>query len=453
MVINEREIQFEFRDDGEGGGRFLASGNVITTLRELVTSDNLDEAARLYEGCTENVGEELLRDLAAGASRKLCLQFAEVLADARDFARAARCAELAGDTVAAARFHEEARNFTQSSDHYQQLGMVEKAAEVAERNGDYKRAGELYLRSDNLLRAAQSFERAEDYLQAGKLYVRLEQWPRAGHTLQRVPPESAESVEACWLLGNLYERSGEPHAALTCYLHAAHKMPIGERSLPLYYRLGSAYESTGQVGEALFVFRKIAERDHEYEDVARRLGVLLKKQRGEEEVVELTDPASEPPPPKMTTVDSDFGLLGKLPIFGELSLDDLKLVYGLAKRVSFKPGQTLIKQGQPGKSLFVIVSGTVQVTRTGPSGVPVKLQKLGPGDSVGEMSLIDSALTSADVTASTDIVAFRLALGALGELLSANDQIALRVYRAFLGILSRRLRITSGRLSGSYEAV
>lgn len=83
-------------------------------------------------------------------------------------------------------------------------------------------------------------------------------------------------------------------------------------------------------------------------------------------------------------------------------------------------GTTILVEGEEGKYLWLIFSGGVEVTTQHEEKGPVKLASLGPGDYVGEISLIQGKLNTADVTTSTKSVLFRLPRQVFKELLAMN---------------------------------
>ncbi|HEY7781596.1 MAG TPA: cyclic nucleotide-binding domain-containing protein [Ktedonobacterales bacterium] len=133
-------------------------------------------------------------------------------------------------------------------------------------------------------------------------------------------------------------------------------------------------------------------------------------------------------------------LLGKVPMFLDLSKRDLDLLAAACAERDFPAGHVILREGDPGVGLFVIVSGRVRVTQQ-LGGEPRELGTSGPGDVFGEMSLLDDLPRSATVTAVEPTrvlvlqgVDFRVAL-------REDPDIALRL----LAVLSRRLRGVEAR--------
>ena len=68
----------------------------------------------------------------------------------------------------------------------------------------------------------------------------------------------------------------------------------------------------------------------------------------------------------------------------------------------YRPGDTVIREGDAGESLLVITTGLVNVTRNNPRGKQVSVSRLGMGQCIGEMSLLTGRPRSATVQSVTD---------------------------------------------------
>lgn len=98
----------------------------------------------------------------------------------------------------------------------------------------------------------------------------------------------------------------------------------------------------------------------------------------------------------MAAVD-DPTLLGNLELFQGLSRQQLAELNGLLRSSSIPAGSHFITAEQPGEVVYVLLEGTVKIYVTQADGREVILAFLGRGDTVGEMSLVDSAGRSANV--------------------------------------------------------
>lgn len=95
-----------------------------------------------------------------------------------------------------------------------------------------------------------------------------------------------------------------------------------------------------------------------------------------------------------TTTDT----LRAIPLFEGMSDRSIEGIDGLAAPIVFQPGETLVREGEPGDSFLIIVSGSASVTRG-----DATLRTLGPGDFLGEISLLDGGPRTATVTATAEV--------------------------------------------------
>jgi CRP/FNR family transcriptional regulator, cyclic AMP receptor protein len=89
--------------------------------------------------------------------------------------------------------------------------------------------------------------------------------------------------------------------------------------------------------------------------------------------------------------------LGELDLFQGLAPEQLAELNSLLRSQTVQAGTHFITAEQPGEVVYVLLEGTVKIYVTRLDGREVILAFLGPGDTVGEMSLVDSAGRSANV--------------------------------------------------------
>jgi len=107
--------------------------------------------------------------------------------------------------------------------------------------------------------------------------------------------------------------------------------------------------------------------------------------------------------PEMATSEE---LLRSVPLFAGLSHQFLAGIARLAREQSFQAGETIVRQGNPGHGLYVIVAGQVDVVRE-VDGDEVQLRTMGPGEVFGELALLTHSSRHATVRATkpTDCLA------------------------------------------------
>lgn len=116
---------------------------------------------------------------------------------------------------------------------------------------------------------------------------------------------------------------------------------------------------------------------------------------------------------------------------------------------SHEAGETLMVQGGPSDCLYVLLEGRVRVTVVDGDGRELLLDLLGPGDTVGELSLIDGGPRSATVSAIEPGRALRIATPRFVRFVEAHPRAATALLRVLAGRLREsdeaRLRLVSER--------
>jgi CRP-like cAMP-binding protein len=126
-----------------------------------------------------------------------------------------------------------------------------------------------------------------------------------------------------------------------------------------------------------------------------------------------------------------LNVLADVPLFSGLGARHLKKVASLGRIRRIHEGARVIRSGDPGDSLYVVLDGEVSVGRKGLSSLT-----LGIGSFFGELALIDGGPRTATVVAKTPLVCLTIGRAPFLKLLRAEPAIAITV----LEELSARLR-------------
>lgn len=118
-----------------------------------------------------------------------------------------------------------------------------------------------------------------------------------------------------------------------------------------------------------------------------------------------------------------------------LSDSEIRSIEKQMKVVKHPAGHEIVVRGDGGVGFMIITEGTVTVKT-----VQGKARKLGPGDSFGEMALLDHSGRSATVTADTDVTLATIPEWSFKPFLKDNPDVAYNL----LQILSRRVRQAEG---------
>jgi len=121
-------------------------------------------------------------------------------------------------------------------------------------------------------------------------------------------------------------------------------------------------------------------------------------------------------------------------ILGELEDSDLQWILDAGTPFVVAANRDVITEGVDTEHVFILIDGELLVAKNGK-----ELARLGAGEIVGEMSMLDSRPPSATVTALTDVTVFAVPKITLRTKLDKDSSFAARFYRALCVFLANRL--------------
>ena len=136
------------------------------------------------------------------------------------------------------------------------------------------------------------------------------------------------------------------------------------------------------------------------------------------------------------------------PFFGGLSDASLDLLVSMLVERRFDLGATVVAEGEPGRSMFIVHSGKLEVSRRGPSGHVIPMAVLEPGDFFGEMTLIEMQNRSATVVVESPTVLYELTARQLYTYYKTDIHAYVIVMQNINRELCRRLRRADNRIAG-----
>jgi len=137
------------------------------------------------------------------------------------------------------------------------------------------------------------------------------------------------------------------------------------------------------------------------------------------------------------------------PFFGGLSDASLDLLVSLLVERRFDAGATIVAEGEPGRSMFIVLSGQLMVSKLGDAGREIYMSRLEPGDFFGEMTLIEMQNRSASVVAKTATVLYELTARQLYSYYKSDIHAYVIVLQNINRELCRRIRRSDNRLAES----
>lgn len=144
--------------------------------------------------------------------------------------------------------------------------------------------------------------------------------------------------------------------------------------------------------------------------------------------------------------------LRKIPLFADLTSEEMVEVLRMARSVTFAPGETLCAQGSQADCLFVLETGEGIVRVRDPRGQAREVSRIKAGEVLGELGLVDGQPRSADVVATQAIRAYRLDRTQFDAMRAALRPAAFKMLRRIAITVSERLRDINTTISAQLAA-
>ncbi|MEJ2673094.1 MAG: cyclic nucleotide-binding domain-containing protein [Deltaproteobacteria bacterium] len=147
----------------------------------------------------------------------------------------------------------------------------------------------------------------------------------------------------------------------------------------------------------------------------------------------------------------DAAFFQKIDLFQDLEEGEIRQVLGLTMPRYFPAGEVIIREGDPGNSLFLMQTGEVEITKqltlvldedTPKERVMIRL-KAEEGVYFGEMALLENETRSATVTALTECSLLELHREDFLELIERSPAMGVKLLLRLSQVLSRHLRKTN----------
>lgn len=146
-------------------------------------------------------------------------------------------------------------------------------------------------------------------------------------------------------------------------------------------------------------------------------------------------------------------ILHAVPIFSGLNTSLIQKILPLLKNEAFPKDAKIIEEGSIGDSMYIILQGSVRVTKYGHSRQEVLISSMGSGSYFGELSLVDRLPRSANVTTNEPSVLLILRRGAFEKLLEENKDFAINFYRNCMMETMSRIRETASNFTLSQNVL
>jgi CRP/FNR family transcriptional regulator, cyclic AMP receptor protein len=136
-------------------------------------------------------------------------------------------------------------------------------------------------------------------------------------------------------------------------------------------------------------------------------------------------------------------VLARAGIFQGVSPDAVAALIRQLEPVTFRRGEVVFAEGEPGDTLYIITAGKVKIGRKSPDGRDSLITLMGPSDMFGELAIFDPGPRTSTVTALTELKTVVMSRSVLRSWIADRPEIAEQLLR----VLARRLRRTNDNLS------
>ncbi len=134
--------------------------------------------------------------------------------------------------------------------------------------------------------------------------------------------------------------------------------------------------------------------------------------------------------------------LRQIPLFAELSLEQLEAVNQIAKEKVYLPNEVIVKEGDPGGELYLLIEGKVRIFKNFGMRNETELGTMSAVSYFGEMAVLDDATRSATIVASERLRLLAVDGANIKELILEMPELSFEIFR----VLTRRVRAAEERL-------
>jgi CRP-like cAMP-binding protein len=141
-------------------------------------------------------------------------------------------------------------------------------------------------------------------------------------------------------------------------------------------------------------------------------------------------------------------LIPKCPLLENFSTGEVRLLTHFMEMYKAGPGVEIIREGEAGDFMLMLVEGKVDVLKRDKKGMPQQIATVDAGKTLGEMSMIDGEARFATCVAMEPVVLAVLDRESLARIIVEQPMLGSKILMELVLMLSQRLRSTSQRLMG-----
>jgi CRP/FNR family transcriptional regulator, cyclic AMP receptor protein len=142
------------------------------------------------------------------------------------------------------------------------------------------------------------------------------------------------------------------------------------------------------------------------------------------------------------------GLITFSPLFENFALAEIDLLSAFMQVYRTEPGAEIIREGEAGDFMVLLIEGSIEVFKQDRWNAPRLIALIAPGESFGEMSMIDGEPRFASCIAAEPCMIAVLSRDSLARIILEQPTLGAKILMELVLMLSQRLRQTSSKLLG-----
>ena len=152
--------------------------------------------------------------------------------------------------------------------------------------------------------------------------------------------------------------------------------------------------------------------------------------------------------PRAQELNRKVEVLRQMPLFRHLTYKEILRVLSVTKVADYATGDEILREGEPGNELFILLKGKVRLHKDG-----AFITHLGPGAHFGEMALVDKGPRSVSAAAEDRTRALVLGRAQFNDIIRNDPRLSVKLLWSFVQVLAQRLRKTTADLTGARQEV
>ncbi|HKW38715.1 MAG TPA: cyclic nucleotide-binding domain-containing protein [Burkholderiales bacterium] len=142
------------------------------------------------------------------------------------------------------------------------------------------------------------------------------------------------------------------------------------------------------------------------------------------------------------------GLITFSPLFENFNLEDVGALSQFMQVYRAEPGAEIIREGETGDCMVFLIDGRIEVFKQDRWNSPRLIAVIAPGQSFGEMSMIDGEPRFASCVSAEACTMAVLSRDSLARIILEQPTLGAKILMELVLMLSQRLRQTSSKLIG-----